>query len=109
MKRNLISHLVGLALALSSAPALAQPITSSGFLAQSPGTAGNPTVLVRGGGGGGHGFSGGFGGGHAFGGGHGFHGGHFHGGHFYGGYLTPYYYDDSECWWSSRHHRRVCS
>ena len=115
MKRNLVtSSLLGaVALAISTAAALAQP---SNLDSSQPrlSAAGNPLVLVRGGGGGGHG--GGGGGGHGFGGGHGggFGGGHgMHGSHFRGGFSAfggPYYddYYGEGCWWSARYRRTVC-
>jgi hypothetical protein len=109
MKRNLItSGLVGaVALALSSAAALAQPTNVGGPQPAPVSAASNPVLLVRGGGG--HGFGGAHaGGGHGFGGSHGFHVGHFRRGFAFGG---PYDYDNDDepgCSWSARYHRWVC-
>jgi hypothetical protein len=109
MKRSLITAgLFGaVALALSSAAALARPDNVGGSRPQRVSAEISPLISVRGGGG--HGFGGAHAGGvHAFGGNRGFHGGHFRGGFAFG---DPYYYDgDSEpgCLWSARHHRWVC-
>jgi hypothetical protein len=119
MKDSVIkSGLVGaVALALTTAASLPALAGNPGN-SQQLSAASSPLILVRGGGGGGgHGGGGMGGGGHGGGmggggSGHGFGGGHasgghtFHRGHFRSGFSS---FDDSNCWWSPRRHRQICS
>jgi hypothetical protein len=125
MKDSVIKcGLVGaVALALTTAASLPALAGNPGN-SQQLSAASSPLILVRGGGGGhgsgggmgggghgggmgGGGHGGGFGGsGHGFGGAHGGGGHTFHRGHFGSSFSS---FDDSNCWWSPRRHRQICS